>query len=86
MDVFETYQANCASRLGESEKNVDRRIQPFCPSIVATTGLIYPLYLLLKDSKNIGGGFAALELGGEWMSEEIVLGALVINFQRIVDY
>jgi hypothetical protein len=40
----------------------------------------------LKDSKNIGGRFAALKLGGEWMSKEIVLGALVINFQGIVDY
>ena len=40
----------------------------------------------MKDSKNVGGRFAVLELCGEWMKKEIILGALVINFQGIVDY
>jgi hypothetical protein len=62
-----TYQANCASCLGESKKDVNGWIKPFRPSIVTTPGLIQPLDLLLKDSKNIAGRFAVLELGGEWM-------------------
>jgi hypothetical protein len=75
------YQANCASCLGESKKDVNGRIQPFCPS-----GLIWFLDLPLKDSKNIAGRIAVLELGGEWVQKEIVLCSFVINFQGIIDY
>ena len=40
----------------------------------------------MKDSKNIGGRFAVLEFGGEWMQKDIVLRAVVVNFQGVIDY
>jgi hypothetical protein len=64
------YQANTLSkRFGEGIEDIDSWIEPLCPSIFGTSGLIYPLDLLVKDCKNIGWRVAVLELGDEWMSK-----------------
>ena len=64
------YQANTLSkRVTEGIEDVYSRIKPLGPSIIAISGLIYPLYLLLKDVENGGGRVAGLELGGEWMGK-----------------
>jgi hypothetical protein len=39
----------------------------------------------MKDGENCTGGVAFLELGGEWMSEKILLSAVFICFQSIVE-
>jgi hypothetical protein len=41
--------------------------------------------LLLKDGENGAGRVAGLELGGEWMGKKIVLRALFVRFQGIID-
>jgi hypothetical protein len=41
--------------------------------------------LLVKDGKNGGRGVASLKLGGEGMDKNVVLGAPLVGFQRIVD-
>ena len=61
------YQANSSNGLGERKKDVYGWVEPFRPSIVVTLGLILPLDLLLKDSKNVAGRVTCLKLRGEWM-------------------
>ena len=61
------YQANSSNCLGERKKDVYGWVKPFCPSIVVTPGLILPLDLLLKDSKDVAGRVTCLKLRGEWM-------------------
>ncbi len=41
--------------------------------------------MLVKDSENCAGRVAVLELGGEWMGKKIVLCALFVCFQGIID-
>jgi hypothetical protein len=41
--------------------------------------------LLVKDGENCGGRVAVLELGGEWMGKKILLSALFVCFQGIVE-
>jgi hypothetical protein len=64
------YQANTLpKRLGEGIEDIDSWIKPLCPSIIGTSGLTWPLDLLMKDGENIGWRVAVLELGGEWMGK-----------------
>jgi len=50
-------------------QNVQSRIKPLGPTIIATPRFIKSLYLSLKDGKNLAGRVAGLELGDEWMGE-----------------
>jgi hypothetical protein len=43
------------------------------------------LDLLVNDGKNVGGGIASLELGGEWMCEKICFCAFFVLLQRITE-
>ena len=64
------YQANTLSKcLREGIEDIDGRIKPPGPSIIDASGLILPLYLLVKDGENIAWRVAVLELGGEWMGK-----------------
>ena len=84
--LLEAYQANTLSKsVTEGIKDVYSRIKPLDPSIIATSGLIWPLNLLLKDVENGAGRIADLELGGEWMGKQVLLRALFILIQRIAD-
>jgi len=42
--------------------------------------------LLLKHSEDAGRGIAGLEPVSEWVLKEIVLCALLVGFQGIVEY
>ncbi len=44
------------------------------------------MYLLSKNGKNGSGGVTGFESGGEWMCEKILLCALSIRVQGIVEY
>jgi hypothetical protein len=64
------YQANTLSKCrGEGIEDIDSRIKPLGPSIIATSGLISPVYLFVKEGENIAWRVAVLELDGEWMGE-----------------
>ena len=80
-----SYQANRSNCLGKGKKHIDRRIETFCPPLIGTPGLIYPLELLLKNSKYGGRRIAVLQLRGEWMITQIVLGAFFVRIQGIID-
>jgi hypothetical protein len=41
--------------------------------------------LLLKDGENVTGRITGLELGGEWMCKEVVLGTSLVFVQGIID-
>jgi hypothetical protein len=41
--------------------------------------------LLLKDSKYITRRIARLELGGEWMCKEVIIGAFLVLVQSTID-
>jgi hypothetical protein len=43
------------------------------------------LNLLLEHGENGTGRVARLELGGKWMCYEIILGALLVCFQGIIE-
>jgi hypothetical protein len=47
--------------------------------------LIELLDLVLKDSENGGGGVAVLKLGGERMSEKVILSFLLILLQSSME-
>jgi len=47
--------------------------------------LIELLNLLLKYFENAGGRVAILEVGSEWVGEEIVLCAFLVRFQGIIE-
>ena len=80
------YQAHTLSkRIGEGIEDIDSWIEPLCPSIFGTSGLIYPLDLLVKNGENIGWRVAVLELGGERMGKQIPLRPFFVRFQRIID-
>lgn len=53
--------------------------------MIAVSGLIWPLDLLVKDGENGVRRVAVLELGGEWMGKQIVLSARFVFFERIID-
>ena len=57
-----SYQANGSNCLGKGKKHVYRRIEPFCPSLIGTLGLIQ---LLFKNNKNGIWRLAVLQLLGE---------------------
>jgi hypothetical protein len=40
---------------------------------------------LLKDGENVTGRVAGLELGDEWMGKKVLLRALFVRFDRIID-
>ena len=83
---LKAYQANPLSECRrERIKDVNCWIEPLGPSIIATSGLIRSLDMLLKDGENVSRRVAGLELGGKWMGEQILFRALFIYFQRIVD-
>ena len=44
------------------------------------------MYLVPKYGKNGSGSVTGLEPGGEWMCEKILLCALSVGVQGIVDY
>jgi hypothetical protein len=41
--------------------------------------------LLLKDGENVARRVAGLEMGSQWMGEQILLCASFVRFQRIVE-
>ena len=41
--------------------------------------------LLLKDFEDAGGRVAVLEVGSEWVREEIVICAFFVRFQGIIE-
>jgi hypothetical protein len=47
--------------------------------------LIELLDLLLKDVKNCTRRLAVLELGSEWVREKVLLCALFVRFQGIIE-
>ena len=66
----EAYQTNAlfkGSRKGIQDFH--SRNEPLGPSIIATSGLIWPLDMPLKDCENGGGRIADLEFRGEWVGE-----------------
>jgi hypothetical protein len=80
------YHANTRSkRRRKSKQDVHGGVQPLGPSVIATSRLIYPLHLLLKNSDNGAWRVAGLELGSEWMGKKIVPSAFFVRFQRIID-
>jgi len=50
-------------------EDVNSRIEPLCPSIIATQRLIKSLCFLVKNSENLSGRVAILELGGDGMGK-----------------
>jgi hypothetical protein len=80
------YQANTLPKsLRESKEDVHGRIKPSCPPFIGSSGLIQPLELLLKNSKNGTGRVAKLELGDEGVCEKVFLGAFPVCVQSIDD-
>jgi hypothetical protein len=63
-------------------KNVHSWVEPLC---IAALRLIELLYLLLEHVENAARGVAGLKPVSEWVLEEIVLCALVVGFQGIVE-
>jgi hypothetical protein len=53
--------------------------------IIATACPIKSLYLLVKDGENCGGRIAVLELACEWMGKKVLLCALFVCFQGIIE-
>ena len=53
--------------------------------MIATLGLIWPLDLLLKDGENSAGSVARLELDGERMCKQVVVCALLVCVQSVID-
>ena len=53
-------------------ENADCWIKPSLQPFIATPRLIELVYLALKYSENSRGRITMLELGGEWMSGEIL--------------
>ena len=81
-----TYHANMRSEYRrESIEDTYSWIKPLGPSIIDTLRLIWPMDLLLKKGYNVGGRVAGLELGGEWMGQQILPRAFLVHFQRVID-
>ena len=73
-----TYYSNAgANHTGKCIEDVDGRGQPFGQVFVAGRRL---LDLSTKDSQDICGRFAGLQLGHQWMREEVFLRLLLILF------
>jgi hypothetical protein len=84
--IPKVYQANTLSKgLRQHIKDVHSRIEPLGPSIIVTLWLIKCLYLLVKNGENCAGRVALLELGGEWLDKKILLCALFVCFQGIIE-
>ena len=69
----------------ESKENTYSWIEPLGPSIIDTPRLIWPMDLLLKKGYNVGGRVAGLELGDEWIGQQILPRAFLVHFQRVID-
>jgi len=63
-------------------KDVHSWVEPLC---IAALRLIELLYLLLEHVENAARGVAGLKPVGERVLKEIVLCALVVGFQGIVE-
>jgi hypothetical protein len=80
----EAYRADTFSEcLWEGEKDVYSWVEPLC---IAALRVIEILELLSKHVENAARGIAGLEPASEWVVKEIVLRALVVRFQGIVEY
>jgi hypothetical protein len=66
-------------------KDLHSWIQPPRPPFISALRLIELLHLPLKDVENAAGRVAALELGSEWVGEKIVLCALFVRFQGVIE-
>ena len=63
-------------------KDVHSWVQPLR---IAALRLIELLDLLLKNGEDAAGRIAGLEPVSEWVLKEILLGALLVSFQGIVE-
>jgi hypothetical protein len=81
-----SYQANARSNglRRNVREDVDGGVEPVCPSIVATPGLIQALDLLLKDSKNGSGRITGLKLSGERMASKSCLVRFSYSFKALL--
>ena len=77
-------KAHQANSLSESRRegieDIDSRVEPFRQLVIAAPGPIQLMDLLLKESESCGGRVACLKLGGEWMSEEVLLCLFFVCF------
>jgi signal transduction histidine kinase len=82
----EAYQANTlAKSRREGIQDVHGRVEPLRPPLIIDSRLTEILDLLLKDCEDGAGGITRLELCGERMCKEVLLCALFIRFQGVID-
>ena len=82
-----TYHTNSLSKcLRERIQDIHGWIEPICQPLIAASSSIEVLDLLLKHGENGGWRVAGLELGCEWMGEEIFLCLFFVFFQGIIEY
>ena len=81
--IPETYQADTLSKsFRKRVQDSHGWVKPFCQLIVVS---LETLDLLMNEGDNGGGGGTVLELDGEWMGKDIVLGTFFVRLQGIVE-
>jgi hypothetical protein len=85
---LEIYQANARANCGgKRSKDCESGVEPLFRGAIAAVRLDERLNIifLVKYVENVGGEFAILEIGGEWMKSEVILCLLAIPFQGITE-
>ena len=81
--IPETYQADTLSKsFRKGVQDSHSRVNPLCQLIVVS---LETLDVLMNEAENGAGRGTVLELDGEWMRKDIVLGTSFVSLQGIVE-
>ena len=82
----ETYQTDAAGKGGRKRvENVHGWAQPLGQSLIAGLRFVEFSDLILKDGEDGVSRVAILQLGGKRMGEKVLLGLLLVGFQRSLE-
>ena len=81
-----TYQTDATGNSGRKRvEDVNGWAQPLRQSLIATARFVKFSNLILKHGDDGAGGVTALQLRAKRMGEEVLLGLLLVGFQRSLE-